>query len=162
VSSLAHLKEKESIRIVHQTGAADREQVARAYADAGVDAEVKAFFHAMAPRYRRADLVVCRAGATTVAELTALGKAALFVPYPYAADNHQEFNARSLVDAGAAQMVLERDLSGAELAGRLDRLAENPAMLDDMAARSKTLGRPEAATFIVDDCYILLGSEPCI
>jgi UDP-N-acetylglucosamine--N-acetylmuramyl-(pentapeptide) pyrophosphoryl-undecaprenol N-acetylglucosamine transferase len=161
VAALAHLREKESIRIVHQTGAADQEQVARAYADAGIDAEVKAFFHDMASRYRRADLVVCRAGATTVAELTALGKAALFVPYPYAADNHQEFNARALVDEGAAQMVLERDLSGAELAGRLNRFAENPAMLADMAARSKMLGRPEAAEFIVDDCYYLLGSQPC-
>lgn len=162
VAALAHLEKKESIRIVHQTGVADRDQVARVYAEAGVDAEVKAFFHDMASRYRQADLVVCRAGATTVAELTALGKAALFVPYPYAADNHQEFNARALVDAGVAQVVLERDLSGVELAGRLNRLAENPAMLDDMAARSKTLGRPEAAKFIVDDCYILLGSEPCI
>jgi UDP-N-acetylglucosamine--N-acetylmuramyl-(pentapeptide) pyrophosphoryl-undecaprenol N-acetylglucosamine transferase len=161
VAALPHLKKKEHIRIVHQTGAADQEQVARAYAEAGIDAEVKAFFHDMASRYRRADLVVCRAGATTVAELTALGKAALFVPYPYAADNHQEFNARALVDAGAAQMVLERNLSGDELAGCLDPLVENPAMLADMAARSKTLGRPEAAGFIVDDCYILLDSEPC-
>jgi UDP-N-acetylglucosamine--N-acetylmuramyl-(pentapeptide) pyrophosphoryl-undecaprenol N-acetylglucosamine transferase len=161
LAALAHLREKENIRIVHQTGAADRDQVARAYAEAGIDAEVKAFFHDMASRYRRADLVVCRAGATTVAELTAMGKAALFVPYPYAADNHQEFNARALVDAGAAQMVLERDLSGDELAGCMDRLVENPAMLADMAARSKTLGRPGAAGFIVDDCYILLGSEPC-
>jgi UDP-N-acetylglucosamine--N-acetylmuramyl-(pentapeptide) pyrophosphoryl-undecaprenol N-acetylglucosamine transferase len=161
VAALAHLREKERIRIVHQTGAADRDQVARAYADAGIDGEVKAFFHDMASRYRRADLVVCRAGATTVAELTALGKAALFVPYPYAADNHQEFNARALVDAGAAQMVLERDLSGAELAARLDRLTENPATLADMAARSKMLGRPEAAKFIADDCYHLLGSQSC-
>jgi len=161
VAALAHLREKEHIRIMHQTGAADREQVAQAYAKAGIDAEVKAFFHDMASRYRRADLVVCRAGATTVAELTAMGKTALFVPYPYAADNHQEFNARAMVDAGAAQMVLERDLSGVELAGRLDRLAENPAMLADMAARSKNLGRPEAAGFIVNDCYELIGGEPC-
>ncbi|BBO75131.1 UDP-N-acetylglucosamine--N-acetylmuramyl-(pentapeptide) pyrophosphoryl-undecaprenol N-acetylglucosamine transferase [Desulfosarcina widdelii] len=161
VAALVHLRQKDRICIVHQTGAADQEQVARAYAEAGIDAEVKAFFHDMASRYRRADLVVCRAGATTVAELTALGKAALFVPYPYAADNHQEFNARALVDAGAAQMVLERDLSGAELAGRLDRLAENPAMLADMAYRSKMLGRPEAAEFIVEDCYNLLCDESC-
>ena len=161
VAALAHLRQKGRFRIVHQTGAADRDPVARAYADAGIEAEVKAFFHDMASRYRRADLVVCRAGATTVAELTALGKAALFVPYPYAADNHQEFNARALVDAGAAQMVREEDLSGAELAGRLDRLAENPAMLADMAGRSKTLGKPRAAGFIVDDCYELIGSQPC-
>lgn len=161
VSAAQQLRKKERFCIVHQTGAADRDTVARAYARAGIDAEVKAFYHDMATRYRRADLVVCRAGATTVAELTALGKAALFVPYPYAADNHQEFNARALVDAGAAQMVCERDLSGAELAERLDRLAENPVMLADMAARSKTLGKPEAAKFIVDDCYTLLGSEPC-
>ena len=157
VEALPHLKQRQSVRIVHQTGAVDRDPVADAYARAGVDAEVKAFFHDMASRYCQADLVVCRAGATTVAELTALGKAALFIPYPFAADNHQEFNARALVDEGAAQMVIEKDLSGAELADRLDGLAQDPSRLTEMAKRSRKLGRPDAAQFIVDDCYQLLG-----
>jgi len=157
VEALPYLDQRLKIRIVHQTGVADRERVAEAYAEAGVDAEVKAFFHDMASRYSQADLVVCRAGATTVAELTALGKAALFIPYPFAADNHQEFNARALVDEGAAQMVIEKDLSGAELAGRLDGLAQDPGQLAEMARRAGKLGRPEAAGFIVDDCCQMLG-----
>jgi len=156
VEALPHLSLRQKIRIVHQTGAADQNMVAEAYVRAGIDAEVKAFFHDMASRYGQADLVVCRAGATTVAELTALGKAALFVPYPFAADNHQEFNARALVDLGAARMVLERDLNGRDLAAQLDALAADPDRLAEMAARSKTLGRPEAAQFIVEDCYQLM------
>ena len=85
MDAMQHLEHRQRIRMVHQTGAADRDLVANAYRQSGIDAEVKAFFHDMATRYRQADLVVCRAGATTVAELTALGKAALFIPYPYAA-----------------------------------------------------------------------------
>jgi len=162
MDALPRLRQRRRIRIVHQTGAEDRDQVVNAYEKAGIDAEVKAFFHDMASRYRRADLVVCRAGATTVAELTALGKAALFIPYPFAADNHQVHNAQALVDQGAAQMVLERELSGADLARRLDVLAGAPDLLATMASRSRELGKPEAARSIVDDCYRLVGNEPCI
>lgn len=161
MDALPRIRLREKMRIVHQTGAEDRASVAIAYRKAGIDAEVKAFFHDMASRYLRADLVVCRAGATTVAELTALGKAALFIPFPFAADNHQERNARALVDEGAAQMMLERDLTGADLARRLDGLAGAPDLLAAMAARSKTLGKPDAARSIVDDCYQLLGKDLC-
>ncbi|WP_319405012.1 undecaprenyldiphospho-muramoylpentapeptide beta-N-acetylglucosaminyltransferase [uncultured Desulfosarcina sp.] len=162
MDALPRLRQHRKIHIVHQTGEADRAQVADAYENAGIDAEVKAFFHDMASRYGRADLVVCRAGATTVAELTALGKVALFIPFPFAADNHQELNARVLVDQGAAQMMLERDLTGAELARRLDALAGAPDLLAAMASRSTVLGKPGAARTIVDDCYQLVGNEPCI
>jgi UDP-N-acetylglucosamine--N-acetylmuramyl-(pentapeptide) pyrophosphoryl-undecaprenol N-acetylglucosamine transferase len=162
VDALTHLRRRSQICFVHQTGAGDRDRVAEAYAKAGFDAEVKPFFHDMASRYRRADLVVCRAGATTVAELTVLGKPALFVPYPYAADNHQERNAQALVDQGAARMMRERDLSGAELARCLDELIDDAHRLAAMAAQSKSLGKPEAAKAIVDDCYRLLGNEACI
>lgn len=160
MDALVHIRQTEKIRIVHQTGAADRESVAAAYLAAGIDGEVKAFFHDMASRYHRADLVVCRAGASTVAELTALGRAALFIPFPFASDNHQEINARALVDGGAAQMVLERDLTGADLARRLDELAGAPGTLAAMAARSGSLGKPDAARAIVDDCYQLVGNKP--
>ena len=160
--ALPHLERASSMRIVHQTGAADQERLTDAYRRAGMTAEVKAFFHDMASRYVRADLVVCRAGATTVAELTALGKAALFIPYPFAADDHQACNARALVDCGAAEMILESELSGRVLARLLDNLAASPERLAAMASRSRTLGRPEAARFIVDDCYQLLGCDPCI
>ena len=151
-----------TLRMVHQTGAADLEAVTAAYAKAGIDAEVKPFFQDMASRYGRADLVVCRAGATTVAELTVMGKPALLVPYPFAADNHQELNARAMVDRGAAQMVLERNLTGADLARRIDRLMTSPDRLAAMASRSRKLGKPDAARAIVDDCYQLVGNDPCI
>ena len=162
MDALPRLRQRREIHFVHQTGAKDQDQVADAYEKAGMDAEVKSFFHDMASRYRRADLVVCRAGATTVAELTALGKPALFIPYPFAADNHQEHNARALVDRGAAQMVLERDLTGADLARRLDALAGSPDLLATMASKSMVLGRPDAAQRIVDDCYQLVGRSLCI
>jgi UDP-N-acetylglucosamine--N-acetylmuramyl-(pentapeptide) pyrophosphoryl-undecaprenol N-acetylglucosamine transferase len=161
VKALPYLKQRNAMRIMHQTGAADQEQVTEAYAKVGMDVEVKAFFHDMASRYGRADLVVCRAGATTVAELTALGKPALFIPYPFAADNHQECNARALVDRDAARMIIEKDLTGERLADCLNELARNPDRLKTMAARSKMLGRPDAAAFIVEDCYQLLGACAC-
>ncbi len=157
MEALPHLKRPKDFCIVHQTGAADREAVDEAYRAAGVDATVEAFFHDMASRYRPADLVVCRAGATTVAELMSLGKAALFIPFPHAADNHQEYNARSLVDAGAALMTLERDLSGAVLARQLNELSGAPQRLAEMAEHSKVLGKPDAVRAIVDDCYELVG-----
>ena len=162
MDALPRIRQRRKFHIVHQTGAKDQDQVADAYEKAEMDAEVKSFFHDMASRYSRADLVVCRAGATTVAELTALGKPALFIPYPFAADNHQEHNARALVDHGAAQMVLERELTGADLARRLDTLAGAPDLLATMASRSRMLGKPDAARSIVDDCYQLLGNDSCI
>ncbi len=162
MDALPRLRQRRKFHMVHQTGAKDQAQVADAYEKAEMDAEVKSFFHDMASRYSRADLVVCRAGATTVAELTALGKPALFIPYPFAADNHQEHNARALVDHGAAQMVLERELTGVDLARRLDTLADAPDLLATMASRSRRLGKPDAARSIVDDCYQLVGNSPCI
>lgn len=158
---LKHLAHPERIRFVHQTGIDGYAHVADAYARAGIDAEVKAFFHDMASRYGQADLVVCRAGATTVAELTAMGKPALLIPYPYAADNHQAHNARVLVDRGAAQMVLEENLSGLDLARRIERLAADSELLAAMASRSRTLGRPDAAQAVVDDCYQLIEGRSC-
>ncbi len=158
MAALPSLKQRATLRIVHQTGPADQDAVAAAYRHAGIEAEVKSFFHDMASRYRGADLVVCRAGATTVAELTAMGKAALFIPFPFATDNHQEHNARRLVDRGAATMILERDLTGSVLAGQLDALAAAPQKLAGMAARARRLGKPDAAEAIVDDCYHLMDA----
>ena len=160
--ALPRLRRPAKVRFIHQTGRADRETVAAAYRQAGIAAEVKDFFHDMASRYARADVIVCRAGATTVAELTALGKPALLVPYPHAADNHQERNARALVERGAARMIVERDLTGAVLARLLDTWIEAPHQLDAMASSSRRLGRPDAAKRIVDDCYQLLGIKACI
>jgi UDP-N-acetylglucosamine:LPS N-acetylglucosamine transferase len=123
---------------------------------------VKAFFHDMATRYGRADLVVCRAGATTVAELTALGKAALFIPYPFAADNHQEINARAMVDRGAAQMVLERDLTGADLALRIDRFAGQSGPADRHGVTVPGAGKTRCGPGHRRRLLSTGGNEPCI
>ncbi|MEK7705322.1 MAG: undecaprenyldiphospho-muramoylpentapeptide beta-N-acetylglucosaminyltransferase [Myxococcota bacterium] len=137
--------------IVHQTGAQDFERVQQAYASAGVDGiEVVAFIDAMAEAYRDADLVLCRAGATTVAELTTCGRPAILVPYPFAVDDHQSANAQTLADEGAALHIPERDFTSERLLHELSHLAANPERLVTMATRARALGRPHAAADIVD------------
>jgi len=156
VAALRLIRQKERIRVVHQTGAADEDHVRAAYATQSINAVVGAFFDDMDRRYRRADLIICRAGATTVAEITAVGKAALFIPFPFAADNHQRLNAEALAEQGAAEMIEEKHLAGDDLAERIDRFATDRTALDRMADQARKLGRPEAARLIVDDCYKLL------
>jgi UDP-N-acetylglucosamine--N-acetylmuramyl-(pentapeptide) pyrophosphoryl-undecaprenol N-acetylglucosamine transferase len=151
-AALGELRRAERIFCVHQTGAADEEWVREAYREAAVAARVQAFFDDMAEIYRKADLIVCRAGASTVAEITALGKAAIYIPYPHAADDHQRLNARRLADAGAAEWIDEKELSGALLGERILRHAADPQALRAMAARAALLGKPDAAQRIVDDC----------
>jgi UDP-N-acetylglucosamine--N-acetylmuramyl-(pentapeptide) pyrophosphoryl-undecaprenol N-acetylglucosamine transferase len=111
----------------------------------------------MAAQYASADLVICRAGATTVAEITALGKASVLIPYPYAADDHQTWNARRLVAAGAAEMIAEEQLSGAFLSERIRFFASHPAAVSRLAMQAAQLGKPDAAQRIVDECCRLLG-----
>ncbi|MBN1548632.1 MAG: undecaprenyldiphospho-muramoylpentapeptide beta-N-acetylglucosaminyltransferase, partial [Syntrophaceae bacterium] len=107
---------KNNLHIIHQTGTADFEEVSSTYRGRGFDAEVHTFIMDMPRVYGRANLLVCRAGATSIAELTASGRAAILIPYPYAANDHQTKNAEVLVRAGAAEMILERDLTGERLA----------------------------------------------
>lgn len=156
VAALPLVQQKERLRVVHQTGAADEDHVRAAYAAQGVNAVVGAFFEDMDRRYRQADLIICRAGATTVAEITAVGKAAIFIPFPFAADDHQKLNAEALAAQGAAEMIEEKHLAPADLAERIDRFANDRLALDRMADQARKLGRPEAARLIVDDCYTLL------
>ena len=156
VDALGLIRQKDRIRVVHQTGAADEDRVRAAYAAQGVTAVVEAFFDDMDRRYRRADLIICRAGATTVAEITAVGKAALFIPFPFAADDHQRLNAEALAERDAAEMIEERHLTAAKLAERIDRFATDQTTLDRMAEQARKLGRPEAARLIVDDCYTFI------
>jgi len=99
--------------------------------------------------------VLCRAGATTLAELTVFGKAAILVPFPYAIYDHQRGNAESLQERGAAEMILDQELTGARLAERLRSHFSDRAGLGRMAAAAKALGRPEAAARIVEECYAL-------
>jgi UDP-N-acetylglucosamine--N-acetylmuramyl-(pentapeptide) pyrophosphoryl-undecaprenol N-acetylglucosamine transferase len=112
----------------------------------------------MVRQYQQADLVICRAGATTVAEITAIGKGVVFIPFPFAADNHQVLNARTLTNAAAAEMILEKDLSGRILADKIEYFASNPEALSQMASRAKDFGRPDAAAMIVDNCYGMMNS----
>ncbi|MCG2830274.1 MAG: undecaprenyldiphospho-muramoylpentapeptide beta-N-acetylglucosaminyltransferase [Desulfobacteraceae bacterium] len=156
VDALKFLKEKDAFFFIHQTGAADEEDVKNAYREEGITGTVKSFFNDMGQQYRNADLVICRAGATTVAELTAIGKGALLIPYPFAADDHQVLNAKILSDAGAAEIMLQKELSGRSLARKIEYYASNYKTLSNMALMAKKLGRPDAAEAIVDDCYKLM------
>ncbi len=138
--------------VVHQTGAADRDAVAAAYAGLGLPAAVHAFIDDMVAEYRRADLVVCRAGATTIAELTALGIAAILVPFPFAAGDHQRLNGQALVDAGAAWMILDRELTPERLAEVVRGALADPAALAETRRRARGLGHPDATARVVDVC----------
>ncbi|MEJ2034450.1 MAG: glycosyltransferase, partial [Deltaproteobacteria bacterium] len=118
-----------------------------------------AFFDDMAALYSRAALVVSRAGATTLAELTIAGKPALLIPFPYAADNHQEKNAEYLTAGGAARLFREAELDKEKLAGEILGLLADPEGLGRMAARAKKLARPEAAESISAECLRLIESK---
>jgi UDP-N-acetylglucosamine--N-acetylmuramyl-(pentapeptide) pyrophosphoryl-undecaprenol N-acetylglucosamine transferase len=157
--ALPHLEGLHRFRFVHQTGAADETMVREAYRKSGATAEAAAFFDQMGPRYTEADLVICRAGATTVAELAAVGKAAILIPYPYAADDHQRLNALTLAQQGAAEMILEQDLEGVDLAKRIAGYARDRSALDQMAESARRFGRPDAAKTIVDDFYRLFEGK---
>jgi len=146
------------LRVVHQTGEKDLQEIARRYqalGESGVDAQATAFIDDMANAYAQADLLVCRAGATTIAELTVCKKPAILVPFPYAADDHQTVNARSMVRNGAAILLPERDLTGQKLAGELRALEADRERLRRMARQSGLLGRPEAAREIAEVCVSL-------
>ena len=158
VEALNHLHQTDDLYIVHQTGAADEKMVQAAYARHGVASTVRSFFDDMAPLYQSADLIICRAGATTVAEITAIGKAVIFIPFPYAADDHQRLNAVSLTEKGAAEMILEKDLNAKMLGEKIEYYASHPAALGQMACKAAECGNPEAAGDIVDACYQLLAT----
>lgn len=156
---LASLPElaKRNVSVVHQTGEADRERVAEAYAAAGVEACIVAFEHDMPRRYREAELVVCRAGAISIAELALAGRAALLVPLAHVGGGEQFANARLLEDAGAARVLDSRELSDATFQRALLGLLDDPIALRTMGARAADLGRPDAARCVVDSCREILG-----
>jgi UDP-N-acetylglucosamine--N-acetylmuramyl-(pentapeptide) pyrophosphoryl-undecaprenol N-acetylglucosamine transferase len=147
---------KEQLNFLHITGKEDREEVAAGYEKAGFTAAVADFTPEVPAWMGRAHLVVCRAGASTLAELTALGRAALLVPFPFAANNHQEFNARFLADAGAGELILNKDFTGKILADKIKHLITNPEILQDMETASRSLAKPDAAKEIVRGCMELL------
>ena len=153
VAALPHLQSLPStLRITHQTGEADFELVRAAYVDAGwaEQADVRRYIDDMVVSFGDADLVICRAGATTTAELIAAGKAAIMIPFPLAADDHQRKNAEALETEGAARTILQQDLSGARLAQEIERLVQSPDEIRKMQEASRKLARGDAAAATVD------------
>jgi UDP-N-acetylglucosamine--N-acetylmuramyl-(pentapeptide) pyrophosphoryl-undecaprenol N-acetylglucosamine transferase len=155
-------KDGEKIRFIHQTGAKDVEVVRRGYDEIGVRAEVKDFFQDMAGVYRKADLVISRAGATTLAELAVVGVPALLIPYPYAADDHQLTNGRYFEEGGGARVLTESELTGEKLAAEVRRLVGDRSGLGQMATQMKKLGRPEAAERIIDVCLQMIATKQSV
>jgi UDP-N-acetylglucosamine--N-acetylmuramyl-(pentapeptide) pyrophosphoryl-undecaprenol N-acetylglucosamine transferase len=136
--------------IVHQSGEKHLDALRKHYAEAGVQGELVAFIDDMAKRYAQADLVICRAGAVTIAELSAGGMASILVPFPHAVDDHQTANARFLADAGAALLVPQKDLTAQGLATLIRSL--DRVRLRDMAKKARALGKPDAARIVAQRC----------
>ncbi|HBG46881.1 MAG TPA: undecaprenyldiphospho-muramoylpentapeptide beta-N-acetylglucosaminyltransferase [Deltaproteobacteria bacterium] len=139
------------LRVMHQTGSEGYEMVCAAYRRKNLKVEVFKFIEDMGAAYSSADLVVCRAGATSLAEITAAGLPAILIPYPFASDDHQTVNARCLEKAGAAVMIKQDKLTGAALAESVRRLYENRQALRLMRDKSKAMGRPRAAQEIAEN-----------
>jgi len=141
-----------ALRIKHQTGPADFEKVKTAYTAAGWNeqADVSSYIDNIMADFGAADLVICRAGATTTAELIAAGKASIMIPFPLAADDHQRKNAEALEAAGASKMILQQDLSGERLAKEITVVLKSPEELNRMEEASRKLAHGDAAVAVVD------------
>jgi len=148
-------RDQVSLQLIHQTGATDQEMVAQCYRQLGLAAEVVPFIRDMAGAYSRADLVVSRAGATTLAELAVMGLPALLIPYPFAADNHQVTNGEYYAKGGGCRVLEEAGLTGEILARFLSERLHNSEELHTMAASMKTMAMPDATGRIVDECLRL-------
>ena len=151
VDALNHLLDlKHEIQFLHQTGPKDYEITREAYRKAGFKGTITPFVYQMGEAYAVADIVISRAGATTLAELTALGKPAILIPYPYAAGHHQEANAQKLVQMGAAKMIPDHELKGEVLARAIRDLYMSGSAREEMQRNSQAVGRPDACGKIVN------------
>jgi UDP-N-acetylglucosamine--N-acetylmuramyl-(pentapeptide) pyrophosphoryl-undecaprenol N-acetylglucosamine transferase len=144
------VRRRPDLEVVHQTGAHDLVAVREAYRSAGVAARAESFVDPVVGEMRAADLVICRAGATTLAELAALGRPALLVPFPAASDDHQRKNARVLAAGGAADVLDQQALSGATLVDAVEKLMGDRSRLAAMSVAMRGFARPDAAANIVD------------
>ena len=140
------------LRLIHQTGVADEVKIRDMYQAAGVPARVAAFIDDMAGVYAAADFLVSRAGATTLTELAVLGKPAIVIPYPHAADNHQQENGRYYQEGGGVIQFIEKGLTSVDLAQAITSLAANPARRQAMANALRLMAKPDAAKRIIDVC----------
>lgn len=139
------------VRIQHQTGVTDAPKLAAAYAAAGLaETSATAFIDDMAQAYANCDVALCRAGASTLAELTVCGRPSILVPYPFAADDHQTANAQVLVDAGAAQLIAQPELTAPKLLALLQRMVNAPQTLQDAADKAWHEGKPGSVAGIAD------------
>jgi len=144
------------LRLTHQTGERDVEMVRAAYRAAGIQADVQPFFYDMGRRVAAADLIVCRAGATTIAEISAAAKPAILIPLPTATDDHQRKNAEALAAAGAAEVLLQADATGSVLASRIQALATDRDRRARLSAGARKFARPDAAKVIADRALELI------
>jgi UDP-N-acetylglucosamine--N-acetylmuramyl-(pentapeptide) pyrophosphoryl-undecaprenol N-acetylglucosamine transferase len=157
VEALDELAElKNELHFIHQTGAKDLDRVRQEYARRGFSAEVVPFIVDMSSAYSQAEVVICRAGAATLAELTVCKKASILIPFPAAADNHQEVNAQAMVAGGAALMFRESELTGKRLADQVRSLKGDPGALKKMERQAALLGRPEASKELADVCVQMM------
>ncbi|MFQ5477627.1 MAG: undecaprenyldiphospho-muramoylpentapeptide beta-N-acetylglucosaminyltransferase [Candidatus Binatia bacterium] len=158
VNALAALRTEAALPpVLHQTGDRGLDDTRRAYREAGIEAEVVPFIDDMVSAYARARLVVCRAGATTVAELLAVGRPSVLVPYPHAAGDHQTRNARSLESLGAAVVIADDDRSAEGLRAELGRLLGDRETLDSMATKAAAAHRPGAAARVLEILEEVVG-----
>jgi UDP-N-acetylglucosamine--N-acetylmuramyl-(pentapeptide) pyrophosphoryl-undecaprenol N-acetylglucosamine transferase len=156
VDVIPRIKESDCIQIIHVTGQSGYEETVKALSDKGVNLQespniiIKPYLYNMEEALATANLVICRAGATTIAELTARGLASILIPYPYASANHQEYNAQALVNNRAAKMILDRELNGTKLWEAIWDLYENRTLLTVMSDKSKQMGRPKALEHLLE------------
>ena len=148
-----------SLTVTHQTGEGDHARVREAYQRAGITVETVPFLYDMPTSINAADLIVARAGAMTVAELTACGKPAILIPLPTAIYDHQAKNAKVMEDAGAAVVIPQSRLDGQTLARQLASILDHPETMRAMGAASLRLRRIDAAEAIVRECYALMGDQ---
>ncbi|HPD56844.1 MAG TPA: undecaprenyldiphospho-muramoylpentapeptide beta-N-acetylglucosaminyltransferase [Smithellaceae bacterium] len=150
-------KMKRKICIIHQTGTKQADKIKKVYEKYAMKAHVLPFIVDMVKAYKSADLIICRAGATSLAEITAAGRAAILIPYPYAANDHQAKNARAMAEAGAAVVLYEHELSDGKLYDIIEELLIDEKKIRQMEAKAASLGNIKAAANIVDTCIKLMA-----
>jgi UDP-N-acetylglucosamine--N-acetylmuramyl-(pentapeptide) pyrophosphoryl-undecaprenol N-acetylglucosamine transferase len=150
---------KDRLHFIHQTGQTDEAEVQAGYEQKEFSADARAFIFDMVEQYRKASLIICRSGATTLAEITALGIPSVLVPYPFAAHNHQEHNARALESNGAARVILDKDVNGERLARIIIDSIEHPDALREMGNKSFQMGRRDATERARQLCMELMHNS---
>jgi UDP-N-acetylglucosamine--N-acetylmuramyl-(pentapeptide) pyrophosphoryl-undecaprenol N-acetylglucosamine transferase len=157
IEALGFLSEKKGdLHITHQTGEADYEIVNKKYEESKFSCDIHPFIDDMADQYKKASLVICRAGATTLAEVTACGKMSILIPFPHAAHNHQENNARIIEAANAGELILDEELSGPRFAESILQAMQEPERLKEMGKNSYKLGKRDATEKVRLLCMELL------